>query len=150
MLGTFRKRIITNYADQVRTSGKSMAQVVTMASLVESESRAGEERPIIAGILWKRLEAKIGLGVDAANRYMLNKPTEALTQKDLDADSPYNTRKYRGLPPSPISNPGITAFEAALHPVASEYLYYLHGSDGRVHYAVTNDEHNQNRARYLK
>ena len=121
-----------------------------VTAFIEEESRQGEERPIIAGILWKRIASRVLLGVDAANRYMLGKRKEVLTHDDLEVDSKYNTRKHLGLPPTPIANAGASAFEAALKPKTSEYWYYLHGSDGRVHYAVTNEEHNKNRAKYLR
>lgn len=150
MLGTFRKRIVTAYAADIKKSQRSLADLVTMASVLEAESRGGDERPIVAGILWKRIDAEIALGVDASLRYALSKPTGVLTRGDLAMTSVYNTRLHRGLPPSPIGSPGESAFLAALHPADSRYWYYLHDSDGRIHYAVTNDEHNQNRARYLR
>ncbi len=150
MLGTFRKRIADPYADDVKKSGKSLGDIVIMASLLEQESRGESERPIVAGMLWKRLAAKTVLGVDATIRYALRKSTEALTKDDLETDSAYNTRHRKGLPPSPIANAGLSAFLAALHPEVSQYWYYLHGGDGVIHYAVTNDEHNRNRARYLR
>ena len=105
---------------------------------------------MVSGILWKRFDEGMGLGVDAAIRYILDKPTAVLTRVDLEVDSPYNLRKYRGLPPGPIANPGIRSIEAALRPQASDYYYYLHGTDGVIRYAVTNDEHNENKARYLR
>jgi UPF0755 protein len=150
MLGTFRTKVIDEFGVDIGTSGRSLHEIVTMASLVEEESRHAEERAVIAGILWKRLDEQIGLYVDASNRYILNKPTATITAGDLDMDSPYNLRKYRGLPPGPIANPGIQSIEAALNPEPSSYYYYLHGSDGVIRYAVTNDEHNMNRARYIR
>lgn len=150
LLGTFRKRIVTAYAADIKKSARTLADLVTMASVLEAESRGGDERPMVAGILWKRIDAKIALGVDASLRYALSKPTGALTREDLESTSAYNTRNHRGLPPSPIGNAGESAFLAALHPVDSHYWYYLHDGDGKIHYAVTNDEHNQNRARYLR
>ncbi|HRH94062.1 MAG TPA: endolytic transglycosylase MltG, partial [Candidatus Peribacteria bacterium] len=131
-------------------SGRTLHQAVTMASLVEEESRHEDERPVVAGILWKREEAGTILGVDATVRYIVGKPSAALTVTDLDTASPYNTRKVAGLPPGPIANPGVSAIVAALQPQASEYWYYLHGTDGMIHYARTNDEHNANKARYLR
>jgi UPF0755 protein len=150
MLGTFRKRIIDQYSAEIQGSKNKLSDLVTMASLVETESRQKDERPVVAGILWKRLSNRIPLGVDAVTRYVLDKWSEPLTAKDLEMDSPYNTRKHLGLPPSPIANPGESAFVAALKPTDSTYWYYLHDSKGVVHYAVTNDEHNRNRALYLR
>ncbi len=150
LLGTFRKRIVTSYSDEAKKKGTSLRDLVTMASLLEEESRAAEERPIVSGILWKRLRSNVALGVDASLRYELGKVSDALTRTDLESVSSYNTRHHRGLPPSPIANAGESAFQAALRPEKSDYWYYLHGSDGRIHYAVTNDEHNANRAKYLR
>ena len=150
MLGTFRSRIITPYAAEANRSGRSLSDLVIMASLLQEESRGEKEPPIVAGILWKRLASGMSLGVDATIRYALSKPTAVLTKADVDADFAYNTRVHRGLPPSPIANPGEIFFVAALRPIISTYWYYLHGNDGRIHYAVTNDEHNVNRARYLR
>ncbi|MDD4318773.1 MAG: endolytic transglycosylase MltG [Candidatus Peribacteraceae bacterium] len=150
LLGTFRTRVVEGLAEDIRASGRPLHEIVAMASLVEEESRKGEERNVVAGILWKRLEAGMGLGVDAAVRYAVNKPRAAITKTDLDLDSPYNLRKYRGLPPGPIANPSLESIKAALHPKATEYWYYLHDDNGQIHYAVTNDEHNRNRALYLQ
>ncbi len=121
-----------------------------MASLVEEETRTDDERAIVAGILWKRFDAGTGLGVDATVRYALDKPSSALTVSDLDTNSDYNTRKFRGLPPGAIASPSLESIKAALHPEASEYWYYLHGTDGQIRYAKTNEEHNENKYKYLR
>lgn len=149
MLGTFRRRVVTAYAEDIRQSGYTLHEIVTMASLVEEESRHDQERAQIAGILWKRLENGVALGVDATTRYRLNKMREVLTKADVEIQSAYNTRRTLGLPPSPIANPGESSVIAALKPIESRYWYYLHDNTGAIRYAVTNDEHNQNRARYL-
>ncbi len=150
MLGEFRRRVVGGLADELRRSDRLLHEIMTMASLIEEEAKTNEERPVIAGILWKRFDASTGLGVDAAVRYILEKPTGTLTAEDLATHSSYNLRKFRGLPPGPIASPGIASIRAALNPQPSGYWYYLHGKDGKVHYAVTNDEHNANKARYLR
>ncbi len=150
MLGNFRKRIVTPYASEAKSEGMTFGGFVTMASLVEAESRHAEERAFIAGILWKRLQNRVVLGVDATTRYVLGKRTEPLTKADVETDSPYNTRRRQGLPPSPIANAGESSFLAALRPKDSKYWYYLHDPKGIIHYAVTNDEHNLNKAKYLR
>jgi UPF0755 protein len=149
LLSTFNQKVIVGQADALAKSGRNLTQIVTMASLLETEARGEDEQKTIAGILWKRLDGKMQLGVDAAVRYAVAKPTGALTQKDLESSSPYNLRRVRGLPPGPIANPGLAAITAALHPVDSQYLYYLHDGTGQVHYGRTLDEHNANKARYL-
>jgi UPF0755 protein len=151
LLGMFRTRVADEYAADIKASGHSLQEIVTMASLVEEETRGSDERPVVAGILWKRLKAGMSLGVDASVRYGLDKPKgKPLTATDLDNDSPYNLRKVRGLPPGPIANPSLSSIQAALHPKDSPYWYYLHDHEGQIHYAVTNDEHNANRARFLQ
>ncbi len=149
LLGEFRKRVIAPYDNDIRTSHRTLGQIVTMASLVEEESRHGDERAVVAGILWKRFDAKMALDVDATVRYVLGK-REALKESDLAINSAYNPRRFVGLPPGPIANPSESSIVAALHPHASDYWYYLHDAQGNIHYARTNEEHNENRARYLR
>jgi UPF0755 protein len=150
LMTTFQKKVVEAFADDIKASGRSFHDIITVASLVEEETRGASERPIVAGIIWKRFDQHMGLGVDAAVRYVLNRPSGAITESDLQVDSPYNLRKFAGLPPGPIASPSLSSIKAALHPEVSSYYYYLHGSDGQIHYAVTNDEHNANRARYLQ
>ncbi|MBI2636449.1 endolytic transglycosylase MltG [Candidatus Peregrinibacteria bacterium] len=150
LLTTFRERVIVGLGPELEQAGRTLHEIVTMASLIEEETRTGAERPIVSGILWKRFDAGQGLGADAAIRYALEKPTAEITVKDLDADSPYNLRKFRGLPPGPIANPGLASIKAALHPEDSKYWYYLHGKDGVIRYAETNEGHNRNKALYLQ
>lgn len=150
LLSTFQRKVIAPYGDQIQQSKHSLQDIVTMASLIEEETRAPQERPVVSGILWKRLDQGMRLDVDAAVRYVLNKPTASITRSDLESDSPYNLRKVKGLPPGPIANAGISSIRAALAPQQSAYFYYLHGADGQIHYAVTNDEHNANREKFLR
>lgn len=150
LLETFRKRVIEALDSDVKESKRSWADTVTMASLIEEETRTTGERPIVSGILWKRFDAHSGLDVDAALRYIVDKPTAPLTKQDLALNSPYNLRRYRGLPPSAIANPGLESIRAAIHPQESPYWYYLHDAKGEIHYALTNDEHNVHKAQYLR
>jgi UPF0755 protein len=150
MLSTFRQKVVVELEGGIASSDRTLHEVVTMASLIEKETRTDDERPVVSGILWKRYDAQMGLGVDATVRYILEKPTAALTTADLNANSPYNLRKFRGLPPGPIASPGIASIRAALKPQESDYWYYLHGKDGQVRYAVTNEEHNLNKYKYLR
>ena len=128
----------------------SWSDTVIMASIIEKEAASDPERPIIAGILWKRLAKPMPLGVDAAFSYILGKSSAELTVSDLHIDSPYNTYTHLGLPPTPIGNPGLASLEAAAHPVDSPYWYYLHDKNGIIHYAETFAEHIKNKQNYLK
>jgi len=124
-------------------------QVVIMASIIEKEANNAEDRRIVSGILWDRIELDMPLQVDAVFGYILGRSGYAPTGDDLEIDSPYNTYLNRGLPPGPIANPGLDAIEAARKPSSSPYLYYLTGTDGRMYYAETFEGHKQNRELYL-
>ena len=126
------------------------SDIVIMASIIEKEAAGDSDRGVVAGILWNRLNSNMALQVDAPFLYLLGKKSSELTRADLVTNSPYNTYTHTGLPPTPINNPGLAALDAALHPVVSPYLYYLHDSSGQIHYAKTFAEHQANIKRYLK
>ena len=133
----------------LKTSTKNASDTLTMASLVEKEVRTTPDLPIVAGILWKRLEQNWFLGADASLLYL--KDDREINYNDLKEKSPYNLRNTHGLPPGPICNPGIKAITAAVNPEVSKYYFYLtKPATGEVVYAVTNDEQNANKAKYLQ
>jgi UPF0755 protein len=134
---------------QIGTFKKPVKDIITMASILEEEALP-KDRQIVAGILWKRLVLGMPLQVDSTFSYINGKNTYSLTLDDLKIDSLYNTYRYRGLPPGPISNPGVDAITAAATPIKSNYLYYLTERDGTIHYAKTFAEHVQNKEKYLK
>lgn len=146
-------------AEKINMRNFSEQQAVILASIIEREAKDANDAPIIAGILIKRLNLGWTLDVDATVQYALG-PQSAknegtwwkpvLDSKDLNVDSPYNTRRYQGLPPGPIANPGVVALRAVAEPQASEYLYYLHDKKGDVHFANTLQEHNANVVKYLR
>ena len=130
----------------------STQEIIILASLIERETKTDEERPIVAGILMNRLTIGMALQVDAAVQYAVGISENwwpILTKDDLAAVSKYNTYKYQGLPPSPISNPGISSLKAAFSPEDNDYWYYIHDTKGIIHYAKTLAEHNANVAKYL-
>jgi len=159
MLSTFDSRIDPQMEEAINASGYSLNQIITMASLLERETITDEERPIVAGILWKRVEAGWPLQVDAAVQYAIATADcqgsiecewwPILTRDDLDINSSYNTYKYPGLPPAPIASPGLSSIKAAIFSEDSLYWFYLHDADGEIHYAETLEEHNANVNRYL-
>jgi UPF0755 protein len=124
--------------------------VVTMASIIEREVTSAEDRRLVSGILWKRLGSWIGLDADATIRYVLGNWDRPLTVQDLRVDSPYNTRRHRGLPPGPIGSPGLDSLAAALAPTASDFFYYLSAPSGETIFSATLDEHNAAKAKYLR
>ena len=123
-----------------RTRGTTPYQVLIVASMVERETVAPEERPLVAAVIYNRLAKGMPLGIDATIRYGLGIPgTRPLTKADLATDSPYNTRLNKGLPPTPIGNPGLASMQAAAHPANVDYLYYVRMPD-KVHHFFTADE----------
>jgi len=149
MRKNFEKKI-SPYKEEIEKSGKSLQEIITMASLLEKEVKTKEEKEIVAGILWKRLKAGIPLQVDATITYITGKKTTKISFEDLQIDSPYNTYKYKGLPPGPICNPGLESILAALYPKDSDYWYYLSTPEGKTLFFKTLEEHNLAKAKYLK
>ena len=127
MSKNFDKKI-SSIQTEIDSSNKIEKEIITMASIIEREAKGDNDRAIISGILWNRIAKKMALQVDAAPE----------------------TYKTKGLPVSPICNPGLEAIEAAIKPYKSSYLYYLHDKDGVIHYAKTFEEHKQNKIKYLK
>ncbi len=134
----------------IASSGHSLAEIITMASIIEKEASGDADRGIVSGILWNRISAGIPLQVDAPFLYLLGKESKDLTKTDLAIESPFNTYTHKGLPPSPINNPGLASIEAALHPESTVYFYYLHDKNGTIHYAKTYAEHQKNIRLYLR
>ena len=148
MLANFERRIAP-LQTEIANSGRSLEDIITMASLIEEEAKVTEVRRMISGILWKRVDNEMLLQVDAVFPYLIGKNTFELSLEDLKNDSPYNTYKHQGLPPGAITNPGLSAIEAALNPTASDYWYYLADRQNVTHYAVDFEAHKVNKVRYL-
>jgi UPF0755 protein len=125
--------------------GLSPYEIVIVASMIEEEAKVERDRPLIAGVIYNRLKDGMTLGIDATLLYDDPTPDGQLSQSDLEFDSPYNTRLHLGLPPTPISSPGLPSLEAALNPAKTDYLYYvLCGADGHHKFAVTLEQHDRN------
>jgi len=132
--------------DNADALGVTPYEIVVIASMIEEEAALEEERAVIAGVIYNRLEIGMTLGIDATLLYDDPTPDGQLSFSDLEFDSPYNTRIHAGLPPTPISSPGLASLQAALEPAETEFFFYvLCGEDGRHEFAVTNAEHEQNR-----
>lgn len=147
-LQTFQERFLASHPPPY--GDRTLDQIVVMASMLEREEPKPSNRPLVAGILWKRFDAKNPLGVDATSRYTLPdwNDRKAFLKNLRNEDEPYNTRKKAGLPPTAIGNPTVASLEAAISPQASEYWYYLHDAQGEIHPARNGAEHEANRRKY--
>jgi len=126
------KQIDLGYA---RSKNLTPYDVLIIASMVEKETLSPDERQLVSAVIYNRLHAGMPLGIDATLRYGLNiQPTESIHQSQLQSDSPYNTRKRRGLPPTPIANPGLASLQAAAHPAKVKYLYFVRKPDKKHHF----------------
>ena len=128
----------------------SVREVVTLASIVEREAKLDEERPVIASVFLNRLKAGWNLEACSTVEYVVKKAAPVLTLSDLQIDSPYNTYKYPGLPPTPICNPGKASIMAVLYPKETQYFYFVSKGDGSHAFSETFEEHEKNIRKYLK
>ena len=153
----FNAKVTLLMREDAKKTGLTLDEVIILASIVEREGRTAQDRPMIAGILLKRLKADWPLQVDASLQYVLGyQPAEktwwkkSLFDDDKKIKSPYNTYTNPGLPPKPISNPGLESIKAVIYAGDSDYWYYLHDLAGGVHYGESVDEHNANIEKYLR
>lgn len=152
-LGAFKTRVRDTHQSEI--SNINRYQNMILASIVEKEERNNANKATVAGIFFKRLNIWMKLDADITLCYGLHQPYASCTPSVIarnisDKSNPYNTRQNGWLPPQPISNPTVESIVAVLHPQATDYLYYLHGSDGTIHYWKTLEEHNQNKKNYLQ
>jgi len=154
---TFKTKITSEIINDAKKRGLTESEVIILASIVEREGRNDVDRPIIAGILLKRLQEKWPLQADATLQYALGYQSsekswwkKSLTVEDKKINSPFNTYEHFGLPPAPISNPGLASIRAVVYPVDSDYWYYLHDPKGVAHYAKTLEEHETNIKKFLR
>ena len=150
MLRNFDKKLTPELREEIKGQGKTIFEIITMASLIEKEVRTKEDKELVSGLLWKRLKVGMPLQVDATITYITGKRTTKISIAETKIDSPYNTYKYRGLPLGPISNPGLESILAAMYPKNSDYWYYLSTPEGETIFSKTFKEHNIAKFKYLK
>jgi UPF0755 protein len=152
VIQTMRQNFDTHEAvidAELKTSGKPLADIVIMASILEREARNYQDRQMIAGVLWRRMRLGMPLQTDATFLYTIGKGSAQLTIADLASDSPYNTYTHKGLPPTPIGSPSLSSLEAAATPIDKGYLFYLADSNGVTHFSKTYAGQQQNERIYL-
>jgi UPF0755 protein len=137
------KKVIHDIQDSIEVQYSNLHQILTVASLVEKEAKINSERPLIAAVFYNRLKLKMKLDCDSTIQYGLKKFGKRLTYDDLTSDTPYNTYKNTGLPPTPICNPGKRSILAALNPANVQYLFFVARNDGSHYFSKTLAEHNR-------
>ncbi|WDN87389.1 UPF0755 protein [Desulfosarcina sp. BuS5] len=148
MVNRFQTIFTDEFAKQAEKLGFSIHQIVTLASIIERETGASEERPIISSVFHNRLKKNMRLESDPTVIYGIDGFNGNITKKDLKKPSPYNTYLIRGLPPGPISNPGLKALEAALYPAETDFLYFVSKKDKTHKFSTNLREHNKAVYRY--
>ncbi|HJX34634.1 MAG TPA: endolytic transglycosylase MltG, partial [Desulfatiglandales bacterium] len=142
MVKRFRE-IAGPYIKRIEELGMTVEEVVTLASIVEKEAGSAEEMPLIASVFLNRLKKGMRMESDPTVIYGMNDFTGNLTRKDLLESTPYNTYVIRGLPPAPISNPGLASIKAVLYPAETDYLYFVSKNDGTHYFSRSIEEHNR-------
>ncbi len=162
-LKNFEGKITDQMLADIQAKGMNMHDVITLASIIEKEvgrnnveslsqtdlDEMQRERELVASVFYNRLEIGMPLQSDATVNYVTGRSDRSARTEDLDVESPYNTYAVKGLPPSPIGNPGVGAIRAAIYPVQSDYLYFLNKVSGEAVFSKTLEEHNSNKAKYL-
>jgi len=149
-LVNFDNKLTAEMRDDIKKQGRTIYEVVTMASVIEKEVRGEKDMKIVSGLFWDRIKNQQALESCATLAYILGVNKAQYTLADTKIDSPYNTYQNRGLPPGPIANPGLTAIKAAIYPEYTDYNYFLNRTDnGETVFSVTYEEHLRNKAKYL-
>lgn len=141
MVKEFDKQLTPEMRNDVMSSHQSLRDIVNMAAMVEREATFKEEMPLIAGVFIKRVRMGMPIQSDTTIQYILGEQKKEITFEDLKLDSPYNTYTHKGLPPGPIANPSMDALRAVLHPVITDYLYFVADKDGHHQFTKTYEEH---------
>jgi peptidoglycan lytic transglycosylase G len=149
-LEAFRQNFGGAEAARAKALGVTPYQLLTIASMIEREAKLPGDRALVAAVIYNRLRLNMPLGIDATIRYALHDPSGPLTEAQLKASTPYNTRTHTGLPPTPISNPGLASIEAAARPANVKYLYYVAGADGcgELRFSTTSAQFERDAALY--
>ncbi|MSR71221.1 MAG: endolytic transglycosylase MltG [Candidatus Taylorbacteria bacterium] len=149
MTDNFNKKIEAN-KDTIAKFGRPLKDIITMASIVEKEANTFEDKKMVAGVLWRRIKIDMPLQVDVTFSFIYGTTTTKIYLSDLKVASPYNTYINKGLPPGPITNPGLNSIIATITPTDNPYLFYLSDKSGIMHYAINHDGHLVNKRKYLQ
>lgn len=144
----FDQKFTTEMKQVLEANGRTVAEAVVLASIVEKEAQTLSDKQLVAGVFWKRIDNGMPLQSDVTINYITKNTTTTVTQADLDIESAYNTYRNQGLPPSAISNPGYDALYAVVYPTLSDYWYFIATPEGEVLYSTTYEEHLTYKAQY--
>ncbi len=148
-LNNFKNKINSDIENVIQKQGNTLHDIMTLASIVEREAREDKDRPIVAGVFWNRLGVNMALESDATLAYILKTDKVKYYQNEIDTNSSYNTYKNPGLPPGPICNPGLESILATIHPIDTEYVFFLNDANtGETVFAKTFDEHKKNKIKH--
>lgn len=142
MVNQFKHNFRSKVKPELGNISLNLREIATLASIIQGEAVFGDEMPVIASVYHNRLKQNMLLQADPTIQYIIPGKNRRLYNKDLNIDNPYNTYKYKGLPPGPINNPGLDALLAAVNPASSSYLYFVANGEGRHIFSRTNAEHN--------
>lgn len=148
LLNEFHRHFNDSLKQEVMEMGWSVHQILTLASIIEGEAMVDSERPLISAVYHNRLQKGILLQADPTIQYIIPDGPRRLLKRDLEIDSPYNTYRYRGLPPGPVNNPGLQSILAAIHPEPVDYLYFVAKGDGTHIFSRTWNEHLRAKANF--
>ncbi|MAF20173.1 MAG: hypothetical protein CMI55_00635 [Parcubacteria group bacterium] len=149
MLDNFDNKLSEELRAEIERQDKTIAQIIIMASIIEKEVAAYQDLRMVSGVFWGRLDINYPLESCATIAYILGIDKWRYSIVDTKVDSPYNTYQNKGLPPGPISNPGLLAIKAAIYPIETDYKFFLSKPDGETVFSRTFEEHLENRAKYL-
>ena len=149
ILDNFNNKLSSDLRKEIAKQQKTLSNIITMASIVEKEVSTDNDRAIVAGLFWNRIASGQALQSDATLSYALNDKVSQHSLTQTKTNSPYNTYLYKGLPPGPICNPGLSAIEAAIHPQKTDFVYFLSDpKTGQTIFSKTFAEHVANRNKY--
>lgn len=149
MLKNFSIKIDAEMISEMDSQKKTLHEILTMASIIEGEVQNDADRKIVAGLFWNRIIADMTLGSDATLEYVLGTNAKQHSIAQTKIDSPYNTYLYKGLPPGPVSNPGMAAILASIYPAKTDFVYFLSDlKTGKTIFSKTFEEHIANKAKY--
>jgi len=146
----FEKKMTTELKNEIEKQGKTIEEIIIIASIIEKEVKSLEDKKNVSDVLWKRINVQMPLQTCATVLYAIGEKKPSVSTADTQFDSPYNTYRYRGLPIGPIANPGMNSILAAIYPTKNNYWYYLSAPDGKTHFSTTLDEHNYKKNLYLR